>query len=146
MHRLKAGLEASFACSRLDSKAPTGWPDSVAVILSSIPDQRGTNTKDPASQEKSVKVARRALSTSLNWGKHRLAQEAGLFRGILLHRSIVTEAAALLSWLGYDGLLLSGYKHRRIHHHANEFARAKNHVIGIESFWSYAKFSLLQAA
>ena len=43
-------------------------------------------------------------------------------------------------WLGYDGLLLSGYKHRRIHHHENEFARGKNHVNGIESFWSYAKF------
>jgi len=43
-------------------------------------------------------------------------------------------------WLGYEGLLLSGYKHRRIHHHENEFARGKNHVNGIESFWSYAKF------
>jgi len=47
-------------------------------------------------------------------------------------------------WLGYDGLLLSGYKHRRIHHHANEFARAKNNVIGIESFWSYAKFRFIK--
>jgi transposase len=37
-------------------------------------------------------------------------------------------------WLSYDGLLLSGYKHRRIHHHENEFARGKNHVNGIESF------------
>jgi transposase-like protein len=44
-------------------------------------------------------------------------------------------------WLAYDGLLLSGYKHRRIHHHENEFARGKNHVNGIESFWSYAKFA-----
>lgn len=43
-------------------------------------------------------------------------------------------------WLGYDGLLLSGYKHHRIHHHENEFARGKNHVNGIESFWSFAKF------
>ncbi len=36
-------------------------------------------------------------------------------------------------WLGYDGLLLSGYKHHRIYHHENEFARGKNHVNGIES-------------
>lgn len=47
-------------------------------------------------------------------------------------------------WLGYDGLLLSGYKHRRIHHHENEFARGKNHVNGIESFWSYAKFRFIK--
>ena len=30
--------------------------------------------------EKSVEVARRALSATLNWGKHHLAQEPGLFR------------------------------------------------------------------
>jgi transposase len=47
-------------------------------------------------------------------------------------------------WLGYDGLLLRGYKHRRIHHHENEFARGKNHVNGIESFWSYAKFRFVK--
>src|SRR6266851_1387898 len=47
-------------------------------------------------------------------------------------------------WLGYDGLLLSAYKHRRIHHHENEFARGKNHVNGIESFWSYAKFRFVK--
>jgi transposase len=44
--------------------------------------------------------------------------------------------------LGYDGLLLSGYKHPRIHHHENEFARGKNN--GIESFWSYAKFRFVK--
>lgn len=42
-------------------------------------------------------------------------------------------------WTSYDGLILYGYKHKRIHHHENEFARGKNHVNGIESFWSYAK-------
>ena len=47
-------------------------------------------------------------------------------------------------WLGYDGLLLSGYKHHRIYHHENEFARGKNHVNGIESFWSYAKFRFIK--
>ncbi len=35
---------------------------------------------------------------------------------------------------------MSGYKHHRIFHHENEFARGKNHVNGIESFWSFAKF------
>jgi len=42
-------------------------------------------------------------------------------------------------WRSYDGLILSGYNHKRIHHHENEFARGKNHVNGIESFWSFAK-------
>jgi len=42
-------------------------------------------------------------------------------------------------WKAYDGLILDGYKHYRIHHHKNEFARGKNHVNGIESFWSYTK-------
>lgn len=42
-------------------------------------------------------------------------------------------------WKSYDGLILYGYKHRRIYHHKNEFARKRNHVNGIESFWSYTK-------
>lgn len=42
-------------------------------------------------------------------------------------------------WRAYDGLILDGYKHYRIHHHKNEFARGKNHANGIESFWSYTK-------
>jgi transposase len=42
-------------------------------------------------------------------------------------------------WRAYDGLILNGYDHYRIFHHTNEFARGKNHVNGIESFWSFAK-------
>jgi transposase len=42
-------------------------------------------------------------------------------------------------WKAYDGLLLNGYDHYRIYHSKNEFARGKNHVNGIESFWSFAK-------
>lgn len=42
-------------------------------------------------------------------------------------------------WRAYDGLILNGYDHYRVHHHENEFARGKNHINGIESFWSYAK-------
>jgi hypothetical protein len=41
--------------------------------------------------------------------------------------------------LSYDGLVLNGYKHYQIHHYENEFARGKNHVNGIESFWSCTK-------
>jgi transposase len=45
-------------------------------------------------------------------------------------------------WRAYDGLVTNGYQHHRVHHHENEFARGKNHVNGIESFWSYAKFRM----
>lgn len=43
-------------------------------------------------------------------------------------------------WPGYNGLVDMGYKkHFRVHHGSNEFARGKNHINGIESFWAYAK-------
>jgi transposase-like protein len=42
-------------------------------------------------------------------------------------------------WKAYNGLILNGYDHYRIYHSENEFARGKNHINGIESFWSYAK-------
>jgi transposase len=42
-------------------------------------------------------------------------------------------------WASYDGLILNGYDHYRVYHSHNEFARGKNHVNGIESFWSFCK-------
>lgn len=53
----------------------------------------------------------------------------------------VLEESTIYSdgWRSYDGLVLNGYKHYRIYHSKNEFARGKNHINGIESFWSYAK-------
>ena len=42
-------------------------------------------------------------------------------------------------WRAYDGLIVGGYRHHRVHHTENEFARGKCHINGIESFWSYAK-------
>ena len=48
------------------------------------------------------------------------------------------------SWKSYDGLIIDGYKHYRINHH-KEFTRGKrNHINGIESFWSYAKRKLVK--
>lgn len=47
-------------------------------------------------------------------------------------------------WKAYDGLILNGYDHYRVHHSKNEFARGKNHVNGIESFWSFAKRRLVK--
>ena len=42
-------------------------------------------------------------------------------------------------WKAYDSLVLNGYKHHRVYHSKDEFARGKNHVNGIESFWSFTK-------
>lgn len=48
-------------------------------------------------------------------------------------------------WAGYDGLVDLGYnKHFRVRHRQGEYARGKNHINGIESFWSYAKSRLLK--
>ena len=58
-----------------------------------------------------------------------------IIKGQVLSESIVYTDG----WKSYDGLVLGGYKHHRIHHHENQFARGKNHVNGIESFWSFTK-------
>ncbi len=47
-------------------------------------------------------------------------------------------------WKAYDGLVTSGFRHHRVHHHENEFVRGKNHVNGIESFWSFSKHRFLK--
>ena len=41
-------------------------------------------------------------------------------------------------WKPYDGLVYK-YDHYRVYHSQNEFARGKNHINGIESFWSWSK-------
>jgi transposase len=41
-------------------------------------------------------------------------------------------------WKPYDGLVYN-YDHYRVYHSKNEFTRGKNHINGIESFWSWAK-------
>ena len=49
------------------------------------------------------------------------------------------------SWRGYNGLVDLGYKkHYRVQHGTNEFAKGKNHINGIESFWSFAKRRILK--
>jgi hypothetical protein len=58
------------------------------LILSLRQIGRGTNTKGRAVREKRGSCAPRAISATLNWGKHRLAQEPGLFRDVLLHAGI----------------------------------------------------------
>ena len=48
-------------------------------------------------------------------------------------------------WKAYDGLVDVWYeKHYRVHHGKNEFARGKQHINGIESFWSFTKRRFLK--
>ena len=72
-----------------------------------------------------------------NCKRHKLMP---IIKGKILEKSTIYTDG----WKSYDGLVLNGYKHYRIHHHENEFARGKNHVNGIESFWSYTKRRLLK--
>jgi transposase-like protein len=58
-----------------------------------------------------------------------------IIKGKILEESTVYTDG----WKSYDGLVLNGYKHYRVYHSKNEFARGKSHINGIESFWSYAK-------
>ncbi len=61
----------------------------------------------------------------------------------IIKGQVLSEATVYTDgWKSYDGLVLGGYKHHRIHHHQNQFARGRNHVNGIESFWSLTKLRL----
>ena|SRR3989344_132553 len=42
-------------------------------------------------------------------------------------------------WKSYDGLVLDGYKHKRINHSKSYSNRKGTHVNGIENFWSFSK-------
>jgi transposase len=56
---------------------------------------------------------------------------------VLINSTIYTD-----DWMSFNDLVLDGYRHHRIHHHKNEFARGKNHVNGIESFCSFVKLRM----
>jgi transposase-like protein len=45
-------------------------------------------------------------------------------------------------WRAYAELVLNGYKCYRIHHYENEFARKKNYINGIESFWGFGNVQM----
>ena len=65
----------------------------------------------------------------------------GIIRGRVDPESVIHSDG----WSGYDGLVDIGYdKHYRVNHGANEFVNGRNHINGIESFWSFAKMRLTQ--
>jgi transposase-like protein len=65
----------------------------------------------------------------------------GIIRGHVDPESVIHSDG----WKGYDGLVDIGYdKHFRVNHGANEFVNDRNHINGIESFWSFAKMRLAQ--
>jgi len=54
-----------------------------------------------------------------------------IVRGKVIIESVIHSD----TWRGYDGLVDRGYrKHYRVKHGINEFANAKSHINGIESF------------
>ena len=61
-----------------------------------------------------------------------------IIKGKVLEGSTVNSDG----WKSYDSLILNGYKHHRVYHSKNEFARGKSHINGIESFWGVAKVRL----
>ena len=42
-------------------------------------------------------------------------------------------------WRSYDALVVYGYNHKRVKHSENEFVNEKDHINGVESFWSWSK-------
>jgi transposase-like protein len=57
-------------------------------------------------------------------------------------RRLVSKKDATIytdKWKSYDGLVLVGYKHRRINHSKIYSNRKGTHVNGIENFWSFSK-------
>lgn len=61
-----------------------------------------------------------------------------IIKGKVLEGSTVNSDG----WRSCDGLILNGYKHHRVYHSHNEFARGKSHINGIENFWGVAKIRL----
>jgi len=65
----------------------------------------------------------------------------GIIRGKVDLESVIHSE----SWRSYDGLVYFGYeKHFRVNHSNNEFALKTNHINGIKSFWSNAKYRLIK--
>lgn len=65
----------------------------------------------------------------------------GIIRGRVDPDSVIHSDG----WRGYDGLVDLGFKkHYRVSHGQNEFANGRNHINGIESFWSFAKGRLMK--
>lgn len=58
-----------------------------------------------------------------------------ILKGKILEESTVFTDG----WKSYHGLIYQGFQHYRIFHSKDEFARGKNHINGIESFWSFVK-------
>jgi transposase len=57
-------------------------------------------------------------------------------------RRLVSKKATTIytdKWKSYDGLVLDGYKHKRINHSKQYSNRKGTHVNGIENFWSFSK-------
>jgi transposase len=59
----------------------------------------------------------------------------------IIRRLVVKDNTTIYTdkWKSYDGLVLDGYKHKRINHSKTYSNRRGTHVNGIENFWSFSK-------
>jgi transposase-like protein len=67
---------------------------------------------------------------------------ARTLKAIVKHRVRRGSTIFSDSWKSYDGLVFDGYEHIRINHAESFVEQKRNHINGIESFWSYVKNKL----
>ena len=106
--------ESYFGAKRIRGKRGRGASKKIPVI--------GLLKRNGTVYAKPIKNASRAQLMPVIKGK--------ILEGSTIHTD---------GWKSYDGLILNGYKHKRVFHSKDEFVRGKSHVNGIESFWSYTK-------
>ena len=69
----------------------------------------------------------------------RIPQTKKLRRTITMENKTMKGSVFYIDgWKSYNSLHQFG-KHNVIKHHKDQFAKAKNHINGIEGFWSYEK-------
>ena len=66
------------------------------------------------------------------------AELLSVFRGRVRRPAVIHTDSGKAS----DGLVRDGFRHHRVHHPANGFARGRRHINGLESFCGYAKTRL----
>jgi transposase-like protein len=72
--------------------------------------------------------------------------KAATLQSIIRGHASIESVIRTDGWAGYDGLVDVGFeKHFRVNHGENEFSTGNgNHIIGIESFWGFAKHRLVK--
>ena len=69
---------------------------------------------------------------------NQVSSDKSLQRAYRRHRTLLDRGCWIVGWRGYNVLDVSEFKHFRINHF-KLFADKKDHINGIENFWSQAK-------